>query len=758
MLRWLRQKFTPNPSTSGRDERDSAAASEAISPLFARALQHEKAGRLDEAISAYEELLASGPDDAAAHGLLGRVLSRKGDLDQALEALSKAAMLDPNATDPLFHLGLLHLKQGNAQASEACFGKILQLDPNNAGAHFGLGKVRLEENKLDAALDHFAAAIARRADYSEAHCNLGVVYEAKGKPANAMAAYRNALAANPDLANAHFNLALLLMKSGDRPGALHHIGKVAALNPGTADAWDIKGRLHHAMGDLESAASAYEQALAIDPNLSEAHNSLGVIHQMLGNYDAAVRSLKSALARRPDNVAARSNLGMALQFMGKTDEAMAALREAANAAPDAAHIHSNYLFSVSHDENSSAEAVFEAHRAFAERFETPLKSQWQPHENDRDPQRRLRIGFVSADLYAHAVATFVEPIWSALDPDQVELWVYANSLNDDHVTGRLKALSHHWRVVTTLSDADLARQIREDRIDILFDLSGHSAGNRLLAFARKPAPIQVTWIGNPNTTGLAAMDYYFADRFAAPPGLLDPLFTEKIVRLAASAVFLPLADAPDVNELPALRTGRLTFGTFARSNKLTAGTIALWSKVLEAVPDSSMVIGSMSDASLKASLMERFARHRIAADRISFQPRMEMRRYLGLHGLIDVALDSYPFGGGTTSCHALWMGVPVLTLAGRTMASRVGATLNGHVELPEFTVETQDAFIEQARYCAGHLPELARLRAELRARTGASALCQPTVVARSLEAAMREMWQLWCKDLPPRSFSAEVDH
>lgn len=764
MLRWLRQTLsgnTPAPEPHSATTVDSSSANApANAPqhaLLALALRHEQSGQIDEAVSACESLLVARPNDIDALCLIGKLLTQQGNLDSAAAALSKAIALNPQSTDALFFMGKLHLKRSNYRDAASCFDAILKLDSNHPGGHFGLGNIELAHGRLDAALSRFATALVHNPQYAEAHCNCGVVFESKGEPANAEAAYQRALAINPDLGNAHFNLARLFMAGGNVQGALNHIGKVVALDPKSADDWDIKGRLHQAMKDYESAKESYERALAIDPNLYEVHNNLGVIHQLMGNYEIGISSFRAALDCRPDFVSARSNLGMSLLFMGKREEALFCLREAVQAAPDEPSLYSNYLFCMSHDEKASAEEVFAAHRAFGERFEAPLIAQWPEHDNDRDPERRLRLGFVSADLYAHAVASFIEPIWSALDPEQVEIWVYANNANEDAITQRLKALPHRWQVVNSLSDAALAQQIRQDGIDILFDLSGHSAGNRLLVFARKPAPIQVSWIGNPNTTGLSAMDYYLADRFGAPPGLLDSQFTEKIVRLTCSATFLPADGAPDVAKLPALRKGSLTFGTYARSNKITDGTIALWSKVLNSVSGSNMLIGGLSDSTRKREIAEQFSRHGVMQDRIQFLPRMSMREYLASHDLVDIILDTFPFGGGTTSCHALWMGVPVLSLAGNTMPSRVGAVINGQLQLSSFTVQSETDFVARAVYWSENLSELAALRAELRSRTEASALCQPDAVAKSLEAAMRQMWQLWCGRRAAQSFSAEED-
>jgi protein O-GlcNAc transferase len=448
---------------------------------------------------------------------------------------------------------------------------------------------------------------------------------------------------------------------------------------------------------------------------------------------------------------------MTLLKMGKGEEAIPVLHRAVTINPDFAVGYSNYLFCLLHDETASPETVFAEHCAFGDRFEAPFRTQWSRHGNLADPDRRLRVGFVSADLYSHAVASFVEPLWGALDSKLVEICAYSNNPAEDAVTLRLQRLAHRWCKVYAMSDEELARKIREDEIDILFDLSGHTADNRLLAFVRRPAPIQISWIANPSTTGLTAIDYYLADPCGAPPGLLDSLFTEKIVRLPSGPVFQPFDPSPPINELPALAGGTLTFGSFARSDKVTDGVIRLWSRVLTAVPGSRMLLVGLSDHSRKANITEQFARNGVDANRLVFHPRTDMKAYLALHQQVDMILDTFPFSGLTTSCHSVWMGVPVLTLAGKTMSSRSGAIVNANVGLRTFTTESAEEFVEQAVHWSQRLPELAALRSSLRSRALASPMFQPHTVARSLESALRTMWQRWCEGKPAQSFSVSAD-
>lgn len=604
-----------------------------------------------------------------------------------------------------------------AQAVELS-SRAVAINPVDAVAHCSLGKIYLEMNRIEEAKACFEEALTLKPDYAEVHYKLGNALRIQGKLDEALACYQRAKSFNPDYAEAHNN----------------------------------EGIVYEEKRQWNEAIASYRAALAIDPNLADVHYNLGLLLMAQDNLAEALACFQKAISLNREFSEAHNAEGRVHRQMGRNDDAVAALRRAVSISPDFALGHSNLLFCLSHDPGVTPEEGFAEHRAFGDRFEAPFRGRWPHHRNLPDPGRTLRVGFVSADLRAHAVSSFIEPLWAALDSKQVEIWAYSNHLLEDEVTLRLKGLAHQWRKVVGMNDEELADQVREDGIDILFDLSGHTGNNRLLTFARKPAPIQVSWIGNPNTTGLKAMDYYLADRFSAPPGLLDALFTEKIVRLPTWALFQPLNPAPAVNGLPALESGVLTFGSFNRSDKLTEGVVALWSRVLNAVPGSRMLLGGLSDASQQENLAEQFARNGVDRGRVIFHPRAGLTEYLALHHQVDLILDTFPFGGFTVSCHAAWMGVPVLTLAGKTMSSRLGLIINSNIDLPEFITESGDAFVAQAVRWSRRLPELAALRASLRSRMLASPLCQTQAVARWLELALRTMWQRWCEGKPPESF------
>lgn len=645
--------------------------------------------------TAAKQALARDAGQGKVWDLLGIACLQLGDNDAALIALSRASELLPQDAEVWDHLGIAQRQAKLLEAAERSFERSVALQPARPETWMNLGNLQVDQSRHEAAVISFQRTLELQPDCVEVLVNLSTAQKRLGQLDAAVASCRRALAFKPDLAEAHCNLGNALCD----------------------------------LGQVDAAIAHFEESLRLNPSLAATHARLGSILTTLGQVDAGAAALRRSLQLRPNDAITYSNL----------------------------------LFAVSHNESMSSEAVFAEHRAFGDYFEAPFRGRWPAHPNRHDPRRRLRIGFVSGDLRNHAVANFIGPVWAAMDRGQFEIWAYSNHQKEDATTERLKALAQQWRNVLEMSDQVLAERILEDEIDILFDLSGHTAWHRLTTFARKPAPIQVSWIGSPNTTGLTAMDYFLTDRFVAPPGLIDALYTEKLVRLPCGATFQPSDYAPGVSPLPALSSSVFTFASFNRTNKLGRGVIELWSRVLRAVPNSRMLLAGVGDgcdqadehAGVKSELIARFAEHGIAANRLAFYPRTGMSAYLALHGMVDVILDTFPYGGGTTSCHALWMGVPVLTLAGRTLTSRLGVTLNSQLGLTDFICETKEAFVAQAVRSSQNLPELALLRAGLRERFFASHLGRPDLLARSLELALRAMWVRWCEGGSTESFEVE---
>ena len=518
-----------------------------------------------------------------------------------------------------------------------------------------------------------------------------------------------------------------------------------------------QGEVNDLLTQYQSGQYEVAEKLAISmtqkhPNHQFAWKVLGAVLRTSGRLHDAVVANQKAVALAPNDVEAHSNLGNALKDLSRPEEAEASFRQAITLKPDFAEAHSNLLFLRSHMPTIGEEQLYEAHCEFGRVFEAPVRFSWPLHTNGKDPTRTLRIGLVSGDLRAHAVASFIEPILRHLSTyEGLTLHAYYNYHSVDLVSKRLQEYFVSWSQVRPLLDADLAEKICSDGIDILIDLSGHTAYNRLPVFARKPAPLQASWIGYPGTTGLESMDYFFCDKRWLPQGQFASQFTEKLAYLPATAAFQPETTAPAVSELPALHNGYVTFGSFNRMDKVNRATIQIWAQVLRAVPDARMLLGNVTGDENKQRVIDWFEHAGVALERLDLRPRSDMATYLALHSEVDVCLDTLPYGGGTTVYHALWMGVPTVTLAGSTPASRQATYILGSCGLDSFVCDDAEDFVRKSILTASSVEVLSTIRAGMRERVLTSPLGQPALVAKGLERALRMMWERWCAELPAQS-------
>lgn len=562
--------------------------------------------------------------------------------------------------------------------------------------------------------------------------------------------YRQVLAVEPNHADALHLFGLIAYQRGQFEIAIESICKAIALQ-GEAPAFhNSLGEVFRAVGEADKAVACYRRALALNKAYAEAHNNLGIVLNVQDKLADAIASYRAALAYKPDFAAAYNNLGNALQAQGQLDEAVACFQKALAAKPDFNTAHSNLLLSMCYNPACGPEVIAANHREWNERHARPLASQIRPHKNDRNPERRLRVGYVSADFSTHSVSYFLESLLAAHNRGNVEVFCYSAGARADQVTGRLQASADVWRKIMGLNDEAVADLVRADRIDILVDLSGHTAGNRLLVFARKPAPVQVTYLGYGTTTGLATMDYRLTDRFLSPADSRE-WNAEEMVRLPGCfACYRPPADAPSVAPPPSVRAGHVTFGSFNNLAKVTPAVIGLWAKVLHALPDAKLILKNrtLADTAQQERYRALFAKSGIAAARITFIPQTASPAdHLAFYGRIDIALDPFPYNGHTTTCEALWMGVPVITLAGAMFYSRYGASMLSNLGLEEFIATTPEGYAEKAVALANDRKRLSSLRAELRPRMAASPLCDAKTLTGEVEKAYRSMWRRWCRSL-----------
>ncbi|MHB8428348.1 MAG: O-linked N-acetylglucosamine transferase, SPINDLY family protein [Acidiferrobacterales bacterium] len=606
-----------------------------------------------------------------------------------------------------------------------------------------LGTAMAARGRTQEAVAHYERALALRPDYAEACNGLGNVLWALGRMAPAAACYERSIAMRPDYAPAHNNLGLALVALGgtdnaERAAACY--GRALALRPDFAEAHFNLGNVFRSRGGMDRAVSCYERALELKPDYWQAHCNLGEALCALGRMAQATAHCEQGVALQPDDALTHNNLGNALTGQGRIEQALVHYERALVLRPDFGAAHSNLLLALNYASGRDPAAVRDAHLDYAKRRENPPAPSRSASSVDRPGNRRLRIGYLSSDFRRHSVAHFIEPVLAHHDHDRFEIFCYFNHPQADELTKRLQTHANHWRDIYPLSDDLVARQIQADQIDILIDLNGHTALNRLPVFTRKPAPIQVTWLGYPNTTGLSAMDYRLTDGFADPAGMTDHLHSEQLVRLPETfSCYQPPRDAPAVSALPARAGGCVNFGSFNNLAKINPQVVAVWAKILLSVPGSRLTLKSVNlgEDSVQQSIRDAFGHRGIAPSRLDLLgPDVSAKAHLGRYGGIDIGLDPFPYNGATTTCEALWMGVPVVTLAGATHAGRVGVSQLSNLDLTELIAGTPEEYVETAVRLAGDPERLASLRAQLRPRLAASPLTDAQRFTAGLERAL----------------------
>ena len=530
--------------------------------------------------------------------------------------------------------------------------------------------------------------------------------------------------------------------------ALESYEKALLMCPDYAEAFNNRGRALQELRCFEKALESYEKALVIRPDYAEAFNNRGNALQSLNRFQEALESYDKALALRSNYAEAFNNRGNALTNQGKLDQAIVAYRRAIDIRPSFAEAYSNLALCLHYHDQATAADVFVVHREWNERFGHKV-SRPTTYANGPEPGRRLKIGYVSPDFRQHSVASFIERLLANHNRQAVDVFCYADVTRPDATTARLQGYTDHWLLTVEISDDDLAERIRTDGIDILVDLAGHTARNRLGVFARKPAPVQVTWLGYPDTTGLNTIDYRIVDAVTDPDEQPCAWASETLIKLEGGFLcYSGCKDAPQPAVPPCCVGGTVTFGSFNNPAKISNLTLDAWCKLLGRLPRSRLLLKgrSFGDVATRASFLSRLVERGVAAERVVLVAWLHSGLgHLGLYSRVDIALDPFPYNGTTTTCEALWMGVPVVTLRGDRHAGRVGASLLTQVGQTDWIARSVDEYVEIAVKLAGDPYMLSDLRATLRARLNASALCDGSVFARKMEAAYRTVWRSWCK-------------
>lgn len=725
-----------------------------IDQILQLAVEHHQKGEFAQAEPLYRQVLAHDPNHVDAMCLLALLSNQRGDPRAAIELLRRAEAVAPDnprvraaTAEAYSNLGDLLRRAGNPSEAIGAYRAALALRPEMAETANNLGLALVMSGRLTEALEAYRHAVAQRPGLAEAHNNLAVILQALRRFEEALRAAQEAIRHRAEYPEAYDAAGRALMSLGRVDEAAAAFETAVRLRPPFAEAWNDLGNARAALGAYQAAREAYQTAVRIRPDFLDAVINLGNLLSEFGLPEEAALRYRRALEVRPDAAAIHNNLGSLLGELGEPQQALAAFRRATELQPDFKQAWSNLLYASHFDPMLDGRAILEEHMRWARRFAEPLTAAAQPHDEvDRNPNRRLRIGYVSPDLRDHAVGRFMLPLLTKHDRERFEIYCYADVERGDGVTEHLRDTADVWRGTFGTPDDALAKQIRQDRVDILIDLAVHSAGNRMLVFARRPAPVQCTYLGYPGTTGMSAVQWRLTDRFLDPPEQDRPFYSERPKYLETTYwCYQPPAFQTPISPLPMLEGGHVTFGCLNSFAKVSRLAIEAWAQVLQRVPGSRLLVHAHR-GSHREKVREVFRARGIADERVEFIAKTQPSAYFATYARIDVALDAFPYNGGTTTCDALWMDVPVVSIPGDIAVRRAGLSILSRVGLADLVASQGDMgnYLDIASELASDRDRLLHLRSTLRDRMRASPLLDATSFARDIEQCYREMWKDWC--------------
>lgn len=696
--------------------------------------------------------------------LAGR-LKAAGDLRGAVEKYYDALRLDPNNVTAQISLGSLFLATGDLQRALEHSERAYQLDPRNAEAMNNLGQICRTQGSFETAAQWYRAAVRVNPNLEVAAQGLAISLVSYGlqvkaqSPKTAIKCYREALIHAPTNSNAYYNLGVLYAELGKHDKALINYNLTVHFDPTCAEAYNNMGVIYKEQENLEKALKCYHLALQCNPRFAQTLNNLGVAYTTIGRLTEALEHLSRAVAVAPNYAEAYNNLGWLFWDHGDLAQALRMYERCIELSPNSKNPGQNRLLALNYLPNVDPDRVFQAHCAWSERFCSELGPAFTDWPVTRTTNRRLKVAYISPDYFHHSVSFFCHALFQYHNRDLFEVFIYSSAVREDEKTELFKTLvpESHWRKVTGRPAREVAEMIRADQIDILVELAGHTANNRLDVAALKPAPVQFTYIGYNNTTGLGAIDYRITDGVVDPPTSAQK-FSEELVRLPGCFLcYTPPARIPDVGTLPALKNGFVTFGSFSCLAKVTNPCVALWARVLREVPNSRLLVKNKGFYSndVQQTFINKFKAHGIGEHRLKLLSLAPTSfEHLNIYNDVDIALDTFPYSNTTTSCETLLMGVPVVCLAGNTHGSRVGMTLLSAIGLTDFIAASEEDYVMKAKTAAGNLPALATLRSNLRQVLLSSQLCDGAGFVRDkYEPVLLEKWRLFCEGRPP---SAQV--
>ncbi|PIA28180.1 hypothetical protein AQUCO_07200077v1 [Aquilegia coerulea] len=764
-------------------------------------LQMQNMGRV--AFESFAEAIKLDPENACALTHCGILYKDEGRLLDAAESYQKALLADPTYKPAaeclaivLTDLGTSLKLAGNTQEGIQKYCEALKIDSHYAPAYYNLGVVYSELMEYDMALSCYEKAVMQRPMYAEAYCNMGVIYKNRGELESAISCYERCLAVSPNFEIAKNNMAIALTDLGTKvklegditqgvayykkalyynwhyADAMYNLGVAYGemlqfdmaivfyelalhFNPHCAEACNNLGVIYKDRDNLDKAVECYQLALSIKPNFSQSLNNLGVVYTVQGKMDAAASMIEKAIVANPSYAEAYNNLGVLYRDAGNISLAIEAYEQCLKIDPDSRNAGQNRLLAMNYINEDIDDKLFEAHRDWGRRF-MRLFSQYTSWDNPKDPERPLVIGYVSPDYFTHSVSYFIEAPLVYHDYGKYKVVVYSGVVKGDAKTNRFRdkvvKKGGLWRDIYGIDEKKVASMVREDKVDILVELTGHTANNKLGMMACRPAPVQATWIGYPNTTGLPTIDYRITDSLADPPDTRQK-HVEELVRLPKCFLcYTPSSEAGPVCPTPALSNGFVTFGSFNNLAKITPKVLQVWARILCSVPNSRLVVKCKPFCcdSVRQRFLSTLEQLGLESVRVDLLPLILLNHdHMQAYSLMDISLDTFPYAGTTTTCESLYMGVPCVTMAGSVHAHNVGVSLLSNVGLGHLIAKTEDEYIQSAVELASNITSLSELRLSLRGLMTNSPVCDGRSFILGLESTYRHLWHRYCRgDLP----------
>ncbi|KAJ0976699.1 hypothetical protein J5N97_012173 [Dioscorea zingiberensis] len=756
-----------------------------------------------QAFECFAEVIKLEPVNACALTHIGVLYKDEGHLLEAAQSYEKALKADPSFKPAaeclaivLTDLGTSLKLTGKTEEGIQKYCEAIKVDSHYAPAYYNLGVVYSEMMQYDMALGCYEKAALQRPMYAEAYCNMGVIYKNRGDLESAIACYERCLTVSPNFEIAKNNMAIALTDLGTKvklegdidqgvayykkalyynwhyADAMYNLGVAYGemlkfdmavvfyelalhFNPHCAEACNNLGVIYKDRDNLDKAVECYQMALSIKPNFSQSLNNLGVVYTVQGKMDAAANMIEKAIIANPTYAEAYNNLGVLYRDAGNISLAIEAYERCLQIDPDSRNAGQNRLLAMNYINEGADDKLFEAHREWGRRF-MKLYQQYTSWDNLKDKERPLIIGYVSPDYFTHSVSYFIEAPLLHHDYSRYKVVVYSAVVKADAKThkfrDRVLKRGGLWREIYGIDEKKVACMVRDDKVDILVELTGHTANNRLGMMACRPAPVQATWIGYPNTTGLPTIDYRITDSLADPPNTRQR-HVEELVRLPECFLcYIPSPEAGPVLPTPALANGFVTFGSFNNLAKITPKVLQVWARILCAVPNSRLVVKCKPFCcdSVRQRFLSTLEQLGLEPLRVDLLPLILLNHdHLQAYSLMDISLDTFPYAGTTTTCESLYMGVPCVTMAGVVHANNVGVSLLTKVGLERLVAKTEDEYVKLAIQLASDIPALAELRMTLRELMSRSPVCDGAKFTRGLEATYRKLWHRYCDgDVP----------